>query len=353
MHAFVMPNRGGTGDSTADRSSRRCYLDEEMQLMMERAEKYRDRLRGWKTYCAWGDVPNASGWFLDSDTGMAFLEQVKAVSATSTRRSRRSSPRTRASRSPASTSAPPRRATSARPRRRNPGVHFIVYHSGYDTGDEQKAVPRRRRGRLAAPHGRRLHQVRCARTSTTPRTSARRARSSATCPNVCAELGSVWRDTMNDPDQAAHLLGKLINHVGPEARSPGAPTASGTARRSRRSSRCAASSSPTKGKELYGLPYGLEGDVEDPTRKAPEPGAHDPQRHPRPQRREAVQRRPGREAPRRSAATQVNALREDEYTLTRADNHLMETRPFASNVSPGARTRREVWKSITEGPWSP
>ena len=50
---------------------------------------------------------------------------------------------------------------------------------------------------------------------------------------------------------------------------------------------------------------------------------------------------------------QVNALREDEYTLTRADNHLMETRPFASNVSPGARTWREVWKSITEGPWSP
>jgi hypothetical protein len=48
----------------------------------------------------------------------------------------------------------------------------------------------------------------------------------------------------------------------------------------------------------------------------------------------------------------VNALRDDEYTLTRS-NHLMETRPFASNVSPGARTRREVWKSITEGPWSP
>jgi hypothetical protein len=50
---------------------------------------------------------------------------------------------------------------------------------------------------------------------------------------------------------------------------------------------------------------------------------------------------------------QVNALRDDEYALTRADNHLLEARPFASNLSPGARTRREVWKSITEGPWSP
>ena len=45
-------------------------------------------------------------------------------------------------------------------------------------------------------------------------------------------------------------------------------------------------------------------------------------------------------------------LKEDEYALT-SDNHLMETRPYASNVAPGARTRREVWKSITEGPWSP
>src|SRR5256885_9373711 len=35
--------------------------------------------RGWKTYCPWGDVPGASGWFLDDPTGEAFLEQVLAV----------------------------------------------------------------------------------------------------------------------------------------------------------------------------------------------------------------------------------------------------------------------------------
>ena len=71
---------------TAGRAARRTratatpekplYFDEEMELMIERAEKYRDKLRGWKTYCAWGDVPNASGWTLDSDIGMAFLENV-------------------------------------------------------------------------------------------------------------------------------------------------------------------------------------------------------------------------------------------------------------------------------------
>ena len=35
-------------------------------------------------------------------------------------------------------------------------------------------------------------------------------------PNVWAELGSVWRSVMHDPDQAAHLLGKLITFVGPK-----------------------------------------------------------------------------------------------------------------------------------------
>ena len=30
-----------------------------------------------------------------------------------------------------------------------------------------------------------------------------------------AELGSTWRNLMGDPDQAAHLLGKLIAALGP------------------------------------------------------------------------------------------------------------------------------------------
>lgn len=32
--------------------------------------------------------------------------------------------------------------------------------------------------------------------------------------NVWAELGTTWRETMNDPDQAAHALGKLLKRVG-------------------------------------------------------------------------------------------------------------------------------------------
>lgn len=34
--------------------------------------------------------------------------------------------------------------------------------------------------------------------------------------NVYAELGSVWRETMKEPEQAAHVLGKLLKHLGPD-----------------------------------------------------------------------------------------------------------------------------------------
>jgi len=77
MHAFVMPNRGSGGNSTP--GMKPLFLDAELEMMMQRAEQYGDMLRGWKTYCAWGDIPYASGWFFDTDTGYAFLEQVLAV----------------------------------------------------------------------------------------------------------------------------------------------------------------------------------------------------------------------------------------------------------------------------------
>src|SRR4029453_15910934 len=66
MHAFVMPNRGAPANAPPHATA--PFLDDELELMMERARRYRDILRGWKTYCAWGSVPGASGWYLDSDT---------------------------------------------------------------------------------------------------------------------------------------------------------------------------------------------------------------------------------------------------------------------------------------------
>jgi hypothetical protein len=348
MHAFVMPNRGGSGDSTPTVDPPR-YLEEEMQLMMERAEKYRDRLRGWKTYCAWGDVPNASGWFLDSDTGARFLQQVKAV-----HEKYPEIPATVATHKGFALPGFDQRAAAPRDvgpaAKANPDVNIIVYHSGYDTGDEQKAY----RGDAEADSGTTTVDgfIKALRENNYDAPRFRKnGEKFGNVPNVYAELGSVWRDTMSDPDQAAHLLGKLINHVGPkrvvwgtDSLWYGSPQPEIVALRRFEFT--------AKGREMYGLPYGLEGDVEDPTRKAPDPsrtirngilgrnvaGAYrvdpDHKRH-------------------QISCDQVNALRDDEYTLTSADNHLMEIRPYASNVAPGARTRREVWKSITEGEWSP
>src|SRR5206468_6989660 len=201
MHAFVMPNRGSAGNTTPH--AKPLYLDQELELMMERAHSYRDILRGWKTYCPWGDVPYASGWFLDSETGMAFLDQVRKVSQ-------------------AVPEVPPLVAThkgfalpgfdqrAATPRdigpaaRQFPEVNFLVYHSGHDI------------------------------------------------------------------DQSAHLLGKLITFVGPKRVAwgtdslwYGSPQAEIVGFRRFEFTE--------RGKELYGLPHGLEGDVEDPTRKAPRP----------------------------------------------------------------------------------
>jgi uncharacterized protein len=347
MHAFVMPNRGSTGDSeqTIDPP---MYLEEEMQLMEERADKYNDRLRGWKTYCAWGDVPNASGWFLDSDTGARFLQQVKAVSE------KYGIPATVATHKGFALPGFDQRAAAPRDvgpaAKAHPDVNLIIYHSGYDTGDEQKAY----RGDEKADSGTTTVDgfIKSLRENKydAPR-FRKRGEAFGNVPNVYAELGSVWRDCMSDPDQCAHLLGKLINHVGPkrvvwgtDSLWYGSPQPEIVALRRFEFTE--------KGKELYGLPYGLEGDVEDPTREAPNPA--------RTIRNGILGRNvsvPYRVDPDKKryeiSCDDVNGLQEEDYTFRRGDSHLMEVRPYASNVAPGARTRREVWKSITEGPWSP
>jgi predicted TIM-barrel fold metal-dependent hydrolase len=81
--------------------------------------------------------------------------------------------------------------------RRYPDMTFIVYHSGFE--------PRRQEGPYdpANANGgvdsliKSLHDNEVAPNS-----------------NVYAELGSTWRMLMRDPDQAAHVLGKLFKYVG-------------------------------------------------------------------------------------------------------------------------------------------
>jgi uncharacterized protein len=346
MHAFVMPNRGSAGNSTPDMKP--AYLDEELELMMQRAQQYKHILRGWKTYCAWGDVPNASGWFLDTDTGFAFLEQVLEVSRTVKK-------------------VPPVVAThkgfalpgfdqrAATPRdigpaaKQYPGVRFLVYHSGYDIGDTQR--PYAGDDRADSDTNTVDALVKSLRENQYDATRFRRkGKRFGNVPNVYAELGSVWRNVMNDPDQAAHLLGKLITYVGPKRIVWGTdslwygspqPEIVGMRR----------FEFTEQGKELYRLPFGLEGDVEDPTRKAPRPE--------RTIRNGILGRNAARayeidpDARRRKIhCDDVNGLREEGY-LRGEQGTEGESAPLASHVAPGPRTRREVLRSLTETEWSP
>ena len=81
--------------------------------------------------------------------------------------------------------------------RDNPDVTFVVYHSGYEAGGGE------------GPYD-----------ETTRDAGVNRLLASLVDAgigpneNVYAELGSTWRSVMGDPTTAAHVIGKLLAHVG-------------------------------------------------------------------------------------------------------------------------------------------
>ena len=350
MHAFVMPNRGSSGTTNTGSAipPEPLFMREELDLMVERAEKYRDKLRGWKTYCAWGDVPNASGWTLDSDVGMQFLEQVLAV-----HRQFPEVPPTVATHKGFALPGFDQRAAAPRDvgiaAKAYPDVNIVVYHSGYDSGDDQRPY----RGDAQADSSTNTVDalIKSLRENDYDASKFRKkGKAFGNVPNVWAELGSVWRDVMHDPDQAAHLLGKLITHVGPKRVAwgtdslwYGSPQSEIVALRR--------FDFTERGKELYNLPYGLEGDVEDPTRRAPNPARtirngilgrnvaaaynFDPDR-----RRDVI------------SCDDVAKVKDEGY-IQNSGSPERESAPLANNLIHGPRTRREAIKSIYSGEWSP
>jgi uncharacterized protein len=78
-----------------------------------------------------------------------------------------------------------------------PDVNFIIYHSGLEIGRRERPFDPAR-----ATHG--------------VDTLIKSLLDNGIAPNsnVYAELGSTWRFVMRDPTMAAHLLGKLLVHVG-------------------------------------------------------------------------------------------------------------------------------------------
>jgi len=143
-----------------------------------RAEADRYPIAAWKSYTHVGRP-----WRLDDDTGDAFLALVDDIGP----------PIVCVHKGLGGDPSDVGPAAAA-----HPDVAFVAYHSGYETSAVEGAYE------PGSPNGgvdRLLESVR-----------------EAGIPpggNVYAELGTTWRTLMTDPDQAAHLLGKLIAGFGP------------------------------------------------------------------------------------------------------------------------------------------
>src|SRR3954453_9389712 len=97
----------------------------------------------------------------------------------------------------------------------NPKVRFLIYHSGYDIGDTQK--PYRGDAKAKSDTNTVDGLIKSLRENDYDASKfKKKGHAFGNVPNVYAELGSVWRSVMHDPDQCAHLLGKLITYVGPK-----------------------------------------------------------------------------------------------------------------------------------------
>jgi predicted TIM-barrel fold metal-dependent hydrolase len=365
MHAFVMPNRGSEGIQPFVHNFRPRFMDAEFELMEENVRKYHSVLRGWKVYTPWGDVPNSSGWFLDDDIGMAFIDQVRKLA-------RKGGPPVIACHKGFALPAFDHRAASPRDigpaARQNPDINFVVYHSGFDS-ETQTAYPGD--GKVnSADRGVDCFIKSLRENDYDAHRFAPAGLEHGNVPNVFAEIGSTMAAVFGSPDEAAHLLGKLITYVGPrrviwgtDSLWFGSPQPLIAALRSFEFS--------AKAREFYNLPHGLNGDCYDPRLNALEPQSYrhkhahiahwptDRQAHPERTIRNAIFGRNAAhvyrvdpDAHRKSiGCDDVQKLRDayilDPYTPK-------ESAPFASNAMPAPRTRRQLLAMVwPNAPWTP
>jgi predicted TIM-barrel fold metal-dependent hydrolase len=144
----------------------------------------------WKTYTQWG--PDGNGFFLTDDAGIRFVEEARrlGIKVICVHKGLPFGPR----------SYEHSQCSDIGPiAKRFPDVSFLVYHSGFVAGVEEKAY-----GENAGGDG--------------IDTLIRSLQQSGIGPgsNVYAELGSTWRFLMRDPEQAAHGVGKLLKYCGPD-----------------------------------------------------------------------------------------------------------------------------------------
>ncbi len=143
---------------------------------------------GWKTYTQWG--PDGRGfWLDDEDTGIRMIEKAREQGV------RNICIHKGLPLGDLSYEHSTCRDIGA-VAKLYPDMNFLVYHSGYEPSvtegpyDEQRA-----KGIDSLVHALEQYDI-------------------VPGSNVYAELGSTWRIIMRDPQQAAHLIGKLMNACG-------------------------------------------------------------------------------------------------------------------------------------------
>jgi predicted TIM-barrel fold metal-dependent hydrolase len=169
IHGRVNPNQKG-----------------DLEGMDELAERW--GVSAWKCYTQWG--PDGRGFFLsDEDTGLRMIEKARALGVKNIC-VHKGLPFGRQSYEHSLAS------DIGVVARMFPEVNFLVYHSGFIPGEPEGSYdPRRGEGVDAL--------IRSVEENGVPRNG-----------NVYAELGSTWRYAMRDPESAAHIVGKLVKHIG-------------------------------------------------------------------------------------------------------------------------------------------
>ena len=360
IHAFSQPNRGFQGQGQTP-----THQQEDFDWMASAAGPL--DIRGWKLYCGWGDpAPNINGWWFDDDMGIAIVEHIrnihqklarpavvcthKGLAFNGTFDSAKFSPR-----------------DMGPIGRMFPDITFYTYHSAYDgelqlpyAGDDKANSSNR--GVDAFIKSLRENGLDAGRFIPA-------GLEHGNSPNMYAELGTAWWNVMNDASQAVHLLGKLIQHVGPRRMVLGTdciwygnPQSQYVMLR--------ALQFTNEAKELYNLPYGLDGDRWDPRKNALDGSSYltahpnvegwptDGQAHPERSIRNGILGRNAAEAYGVDPDAIRNALKCDDVQKIR-DAYLInegtpkETAPFKTNRIMGPRTRREFWRyQKMEHPWT-
>lgn len=165
----------------------RCMptLAGEIDGMDAQAQKY--KLAAFKTYTQFGPAEGPSGFFLDDDRyGTPFIERARKLGVRNICVHKGLAFGARGYEFSIARDVGPAA-------KRHPDLNFLIYHSGFDTGVKEGPYDPKAKAGVDV---------------------LIRSVTEAGAKNVYAELGSTWRYVMRDPDQAAHLLGKLLKHFG-------------------------------------------------------------------------------------------------------------------------------------------